>query len=128
MPIRELRRILMAALLVAVVVQLPLPLLAQDGTAVPKPAGIAAYAAQIVALAGVITGVLQGLKKIFPVAISGKVAVGLNMVLSLLAAVAECQADPAQVFSLGFLLKLALIALSAAGIHDVLRRERSFGT
>jgi hypothetical protein len=47
---------------------------------------------------------------------------GVNIALSLVGAVAECQADPQQMFSIAFLLKLALIALTAAGIHDALRR------
>jgi len=47
---------------------------------------------------------------------------GVDIALSLVGAVAECQADPQQMFSIAFLLKLALIALTAAGIHDALRR------
>jgi hypothetical protein len=65
-----------------------------------------------------------GLRELLPNLVAGKVAFAFNT-RSVSCAIAECQADPQQILSLAFLLKLALVALTAAGIHDALRRERT---
>lgn len=124
-----IRRVFVLAALVAALIILPSVALAQAGgtTTTPGAAALANTAAQIVGLAGLVFGVLQGLKKLFPNLVTGKVAIGTNIALSLLGAVAEVQGDPQQILSISFLLKLGLIALSAAGIHDALRRAPTNG-
>jgi hypothetical protein len=46
-----------------------------------------------------VASVVQGVKKVFPNATSGKVAIGMNIALSLVGTIAECRTDPQKVSS-----------------------------
>ncbi len=80
------------------------------------PAGDAAsVAAKIIAIAGVVAAVLQGLKRFIP-AITGPIAIVGSVVLAVAGAYAV--ADPGTVLSIQFFTTTLLAALGANGIHS----------
>jgi hypothetical protein len=115
------RMILMVlVLLVLVLFSLASPVLASDGTAPVPPSTLGAT---LVAIAGAVTLLVQGIKRIletFGFEVGGLAAVALNVLLSLAGNVAA--ADPHEVLTLAFMVGLLLTVAGAAGIHDVLKR------
>jgi hypothetical protein len=92
------------------------PVFAQTAV-VPSPLS-AAVAGKIIAIAGVVAAVLQGLKKFIP-AISGSIAVVLSVVLA--GASAYATADPGQVLNVQFFVTTITAALGANGIYSFMK-------
>lgn len=87
----------------------------QTPTPTPTPPVPATLPVKIIAIAAVVTSVLQGLKKFIP-QINGWVAVLLSVVLAIAGTFAT--ATPGQVVSIQFLSTAILSALGANGIYS----------
>ena len=81
-------------------------------------------AVEIVGLAGAVTLLVQGIKKLlellWPAANTTVVGVTLNIAASLVATVAT--ADPAQLYTFATIQQLLMVALGAGGLHSLVRR------
>jgi hypothetical protein len=98
------------------------PAFAQNGDTGNTTLGIAE---QIIAVAGIVTAVLQGLKKLLP-NIQGTVAILFSVVLSIAGAYAVAPAD--QVLTLAFLFQVILTVLGSNGIYGLLQAKTTAST
>jgi hypothetical protein len=112
--------------LFVVLILIAFPVFAMQGTVpipvTPTPAPISTLATNIIVIAGIVSTVLQGIKKLLP-AINGKLAVALSIIASIAGAYAV--AAPGQVMSVQFLVTALGAALSANGIYSLVKKPQA---
>jgi hypothetical protein len=106
--------ILIAIVLFSVAV--PLTLAAQTATDAPATTATVPLAAKIVALAATISGFIGMIKTVVP-GLSGRFAVAINIVASILGMIVA--AGPDKVLTIPFLASVIVAVLGAMGFHDL---------
>lgn len=107
-----------------VLLLLAFPVLAQDASGSNDAGGAVSLAQKVIILAGVVSAIVQGVKKMYP-KISGPLAVTLSVLASL--AITFATAEPGTILSFEFIFTAIGTALSAGGIHGLLRPQHAGG-